>query len=67
MDSSNAQQTSELKTVKRITICCYCRKRIHRQRNGEWYHDHNASTACRPGDCNPDRQASPVEVGRVDA
>lgn len=31
------------------TVCTYCRRAIHRQRNGEWYHNHNASVSCRPG------------------
>lgn len=42
----------------RITRCVYCRKRIHKQRNGEWYHNHNASVACRPGE-GSDRRATP--------
>lgn len=45
----------------RIFICCYCRKRIHRQRNGEWYHNHNASVSCRPGQ-GSERRATPVEI-----
>lgn len=47
----------------RITICCYCRRRIYRVRNGEWYHEHNASVSCRPGE-GSDRRATPIEVER---
>lgn len=36
--------------ARRITICQLCRKRLRRQRNGAWYHRHNASEFCRPGD-----------------
>ena len=46
---------------RRITICCYCRKRICRQKNGEWYHERNASTSCRPGE-GSDRRATPLEI-----
>lgn len=31
------------------TYCAHCRRRIHKQRNDEWYHNHNASRSCRPG------------------
>jgi hypothetical protein len=31
------------------TRCTYCYRPIHQQRNGAWYHDHNASVSCRPG------------------
>ena len=47
--------------TKRITICCDCRKRIYRQKNGEWYHERNGSTSCRPGE-GSDRRATPVEI-----
>ncbi len=40
-------------------ICQLCRKRLHRQRNGAWYHDHNASVSCHPGD-GTGRQAIPL-------
>ena len=39
--------------------CGYCRKKITRQRNGAWYHDHNASVSCRPGE-GSDRRAFPA-------
>lgn len=42
-------------------FCAYCRKRIHRQRNGAWYHDHNASVSCYPGEGSWKR-ATPVGV-----
>jgi hypothetical protein len=29
--------------------CGYCRRLIHKQRNGAWYHNHNASEFCKPG------------------
>jgi hypothetical protein len=29
--------------------CTYCYRRIHQQRDDTWYHNHNASTACKPG------------------
>jgi nitrite reductase/ring-hydroxylating ferredoxin subunit len=44
-----------------ITICCYCRKRVYRVRNGEWYHERNSSTSCRPGE-GSDRRATPLEI-----
>lgn len=47
--------------TRRITICCYCRKRIYRVRNGEWYHERSASTSCRPGE-GSGRRAAPVEI-----
>lgn len=46
--------------MARRIVCCYCRKRIYKQRNGAWYHEHNASVACRPGD--GDRQATPSVI-----
>jgi hypothetical protein len=39
--------------------CAYCYKPIHKQRNGEWYHDRNASTSCSPGS-GSDRRALPA-------
>lgn len=45
----------------RITICQLCRKRIDRQRNGAWYHRHNSSVSCRPGE-GSDRRAVPLEI-----
>ena len=47
--------------ANRITICCYCRKRIFRIVNGEWYHKRNGSTSCRPGE-GSDRRATPLEI-----
>src|SRR5215472_9928909 len=41
------------------TRCGYCRQRIHQQRNGAWYHNHNASVSCRPGE-GSDRRAFPL-------
>lgn len=32
-----------------VVRCAYCRRAIHKQRNGEWYHTGNASVSCRPG------------------
>jgi len=29
--------------------CENCRKRIYKARDGAWYHDHNASAFCDPG------------------
>jgi hypothetical protein len=48
--------------IERIVICCLCRRRVYRQRNGEWYHLRNGSTACRPGDGNRERRATPLEI-----
>lgn len=39
--------------------CAYCRKPISMMRNGEWYHDRNASTSCKPGE-GSDRRATPA-------
>jgi hypothetical protein len=36
--------------------CGYCRRLIHKQRDGSWYHNHNASVFCKPGD-RPARKA----------
>ena len=47
--------------AKRITICQFCRKRIDRQRNGAWYHRHNSSVSCRPGE-GSERRATPLEI-----
>ena len=44
-----------------ITICQLCRKRVFQVRNGEWYHERNASTSCRPGE-GSDRRATPLEI-----
>jgi hypothetical protein len=46
---------------KRITICCYCRKRVYRQKDGTWYHYRNGSRSCRPGE-GSDKQATPLEI-----
>lgn len=46
---------------RRITICCYCRKRIMRVRNGEWYHIRYSSTSCNPEAGNRNR-ATPLEI-----
>ena len=42
-------------------FCANCRKRIHKQRNGAWYHDHNASVSCHPGQGRSGR-AEPLTV-----
>ncbi len=42
-----------------IVICQLCRRRLHRQRNGEWYHTHNASVSCRPGQ-GSEQRATPL-------
>ena len=39
-------ETSGSRQAKPVTICCYCRKRIYRVKNGEW----------------SDRRATPVEI-----
>lgn len=49
------------KTPARITICQLCRKRVYRVRNGEWYHNGNASAFCHPGD-GTHRKAVPLEI-----
>jgi hypothetical protein len=43
-------------------ICHWCRRPVHQQRNGEWYHDHTASVFCHPGD-GIGRVAMPVWAG----
>jgi hypothetical protein len=45
-------------------ICQLCRRRVHKQRNGAWYHDHNASRSCHPGD-GSGRKAIPIEAETV--
>lgn len=46
---------------KRIVICQLCRGRLHKQRNGAWYHDRNSSESCRPGE-GSERRATPLEI-----
>jgi len=46
--------------IRRV-ICQLCRKVLHKQRNGAWYHDHNASEFCNPGN-GTGRKAVPLEV-----
>ncbi len=43
-------------------ICQLCRKRVHKQRNGAWYHDRNSSEFCHPGD-ETGRKAVPLQIG----
>jgi hypothetical protein len=45
----------------RIIICANCRRRLHRQRDGSWYHAHNASVSCRPGEGSQWR-AEPISI-----
>lgn len=52
--------------MSRIVICANCRKRLHRQRNGAWYHNHNASVSCHPAQVSS-RRAEPREVTRAEA
>lgn len=47
--------------TKRITICMFCRNRVYRVRNGEWYHQRNSSTSCKPGE-GSERRAVPLEI-----
>jgi hypothetical protein len=49
---------------RRVTICQLCRKRLRKQRNGAWYHRHNASEFCHPGD-GTHRKAVPFEIGEA--
>jgi hypothetical protein len=42
-------------------ICQHCRRRVHRQRSGDWYHDRNGSVSCSPGE-GSGRRATPIEV-----
>lgn len=44
-----------------MAICANCRRRLHRQRSGAWYHDHNASVSCWPGD-GSGKRATPLSV-----
>ena len=48
-----------------VTICGFCRKGIHRQRNGEWYHNHSASVSCYPGDGSDKRAFPAAATGKV--
>jgi hypothetical protein len=48
-------------SARRIVICQLCRKRLHRARNGAWYHDRGASEFCHPGD-GTGRKAVPLEI-----
>lgn len=50
-----------LHTVFLVCICQLCRRRVFRQRNGAWYHRHNGSVACRPGE-GSDARATPLQV-----
>jgi len=36
-------------------ICANCQRRIFRAVNGDWYHRHNASVSCYPGEGLPER------------
>lgn len=47
--------------TREITVCGYCRRRVYRQRNGEWYHYHNGSTSCQPGH-GTGRKAYPLQI-----
>jgi hypothetical protein len=47
--------------AKRIVICQLCRRRLHRQGNGEWYHNRNASVFCDHHDGSR-RRALPLEI-----
>lgn len=47
--------------AERVVICANCRKRLHRQRNGAWYHNRNASVSCYPGG-GSEKRAEPREV-----
>jgi hypothetical protein len=50
-------------TVKRITICGGCRKRIHKTRIGAWYHDKTCSEFCNwPNGTVDRRKAWPLEI-----
>ena len=42
-----------------VTICMICRKRVHQQRNGAWYHDRNGSVSCYPGS-GSEKRATPI-------
>lgn len=44
---------------KKMIRCRNCRREIFLTRCDGWYHSGNASTACRPGDGNPNRRAEP--------
>lgn len=36
-------------TAQTTVRCTFCYRPIHKARSGEWYHNHNASVACKPG------------------
>lgn len=41
------------------TYCHYCRKRIFKAKNGDWYHVRSGSVSCSPG-AGSDRRALPA-------
>lgn len=51
---------SPVKDRKRV-ICAICRRTLHMQRNGAWYHDHNASESCYFG-TGSSKRANPIRV-----
>jgi hypothetical protein len=47
--------------VRPPVVCGYCRMRIYRVRNGEWYHTNNSSVSCSLGS-GDGRKAFPAAV-----
>jgi hypothetical protein len=60
-DENARHEDAAQQVPSRVVICRFCRKRVHQQRNGAWYHNHNASVSCRPGE-GSDRRALPLEL-----
>lgn len=50
-------RTAPIRSAGRF--CGYCHRAIYRQRDGSWYHEHNASVFCHPGD-GSGREAFPA-------
>jgi hypothetical protein len=44
--------------MKHFYFCLNCRRRVFLARDSRWYHDHNASVSCHPGD-HSGRRAEP--------
>lgn len=47
--------------ARKRVICASCRRLLHMQRNGAWYHNHNGSVSCYPGQ-GSEKRANPIRV-----
>ena len=48
-DEDPSANTAGARYADTATYCGNCYRRIHKQRDDKWYHNHNASVACKPG------------------